>query len=208
MQHKPLIIFMGFLAFLSTLYGCAGLQKGPLTKNYFDLSNNRPVSSRNNITKGNALLVKELFINPAFDSHSFVYRIGKNRYTTDYYNEFISYPAKLITVKITETLCATRYFKSAQTNMKQNVGYRLSGKITRLYADFQDTNNPEAIIEIRLVLEKRTGHTFQTISGKTYLAKEHILSRKPAHLVSGWNTGLTKIVAQFISEFQNPDDHA
>ena len=42
--------------------------------------------------------------------HAFVYRINENGYQSDFYNEFVSYPARLITDKITESLYATAHF--------------------------------------------------------------------------------------------------
>ncbi len=204
-QPKISIVFIGLLFFLNAFYGCSGLKKEPLDKNYFDISINLTASNQSNINHGGTLLIKEFAINLAFDSHSFVYRIEKNEYLNDYYNEFISYPAKLITQKIEEGLCSSQYFRSAQTNMKQDIDFRLSGKITRLYGDYQEPDNPKAMIEIRMVLEKRADNTFKVITGKTYTAHENISSRKPAHLVSGWNAGLSKIVIQFINDFNPPD---
>jgi len=202
MHPKISIVLTGFLVILITFYGCAGLKKEPVQKSYFDLNIKVPVSSQNKICKGETLLVKEFYINPVFDSHSFVYRLGKNKYAIDYYNEFVSSPARLITKIIEGSLCASNLFTTIHTNMKQNISFRLSGKITRLYGDFQDPSNPRAVIEISMILEKKHGTAFQTISSKTYLAEENISSRNPSKLVSGWNTGLSKIVIRFISDFQ------
>jgi len=204
MQPKISIVLMGFLVILIIFYGCAGLKKEPVHKSYFDLAITLPVSSRNKICKGETLLVKKFDINPAFDSHSFVYRLGKNEYAIDYYNEFVSSPARLITEIIEGSLCASNLFTSLQTSMKQNISFRLSGKITRLYGDFQDPSNPRAVIEISMILGKKDGPAFQAISSKTYIAEENISSSDPSQLVSGWNTGLSKIVIQFIKDFQTP----
>ena len=204
MQPKTFIVLIGFLVILTIFYGCTGLQKQPVLKNYFGLDINLPGSDQNNISKGDALLVKKFYINPAFDSHSFVYRIEKNEYIIDYYNEFVSYPAKLISEIIEENLCISRHFTSIQTNTKQEIGFRLSGKITRLYGDFQDHSAPKAVIEIRMTLEKKNDTAFQAISSKTYLVEKNISSSDPSQLVSGWNIGLLKIVIQFISDFQTP----
>ncbi|MCD4721112.1 MAG: hypothetical protein K8S13_14830 [Desulfobacula sp.] len=204
MQPKKSIILVGIVICLNAFYGCAGLKKEPIEKKYFDLNINLPASNQNSISQGTALLVKEFFINSTFDSHSFVYRVGKNEYVTDYYNEFVSYPARLVTEKIEENLYASSLFTPALTNIKQDIDFRLSGKITNLYGDFQDTNDPKAIIEIRMALEKRVDKTFQVISEKTYRSEENISTHAPAHLVSGWNTGLLKIVTQFINDFQTP----
>lgn len=203
MQPKISIILIGLVILLSAFYGCAGLNKDPIEKNYFDLTINLAASDQNNISQGAVLLVKDFLIDSTFDSFSFVYRIGKNEYETDYYNEFISSPAKMITEKIEESLYKSSHFISAQTKMKQNIDFRLSGKITSLYGDFQDTNISKAIIEIRMILEKMTGNTFQIVFEKIYPAEENIPTHAPDHLVAGWNAGFSKIVTQFINDFKS-----
>ncbi|MBU1341426.1 MAG: hypothetical protein KKE44_03995, partial [Proteobacteria bacterium] len=152
-MKKNGIIFIGLVFFLNMLSGCSGLQKEPVIKNYFDLEIKLADSPSQKRGNNDTLIVKQFFITPEFDSYSFVYRMTKNEYITDFYNEFISYPAKLITEKITETLCSSSYFTPAPTSMKQDITYRLSGKITRLYGDFQNADDPKAIIEIRMTLE-------------------------------------------------------
>ncbi|CCK82019.1 ABC-type transport auxiliary lipoprotein family protein [Desulfobacula toluolica] len=196
-----LLVFLTVLTVISVFSGCAGIQTKPADKNYFELQITVPASAPNSFFIGDPLLVRTFCINPAFDSHSFVYLIEKNEYVTDYYNEFIYSPTRLITEKIAENLYNSNHFKPAPTDSRQDITYLLSGKITRLYGDFQATNDPSAIIEIRMILKKNTGKAFQVISSKTYLAQEPILSRNPAHLVFGWNKGLAKIMAQFISDF-------
>ncbi len=206
MRQNHSIVLTGLVAFLTVLTvilvfsGCAGIQTKPAEKNYFQLQSTVPAATPNSVSSGDPLLVKNFFINPSFDSHSFVYRIEKNEYITDYYNEFINSPTRLITEKIAENLYSSSRFTPAPTDRKQDIIYLLSGKITRLYGDFQATNAPKAVIEIRMILEKNTGKTFQVISNKTYLAEEPILSRKPAHLISGWNKGLVKIMTRFVSD--------
>jgi len=204
MLKKFSIALTGILLFLNIFYGCAGLKNEPVSKNYFNLNIKLPVSGQNSINKDSSLLVKEFFINPAFDSHSLVYQVGKNEFISDYYNEFISYPATLITEKISESLFASNHFTPSLTSMKQDSIYRLSGKITKLYGDFQDTNDPKAIIEIRMILEKKAGNTSKTVISKTYLFEEPIISHTPDHLISGWNAALAKIVILFISDYQTP----
>jgi len=199
MRQKIFFILTGFLFFLTALYGCTGLLKEPVGKNYFNLALNPPVSGRNDINQGQLLLVKEFSINPAFDSHSFIYRVGINEYENDYYNEFVNYPAKLITEKISEALYLSSHFTSGRMGMSQNISYRLSGKINRFYIDFQDSDRTRAVIEIRMILEKKQGHTFNTVSNQTYVAEEPVLSRKPPQMVSAWNTGLRNIMIQFLN---------
>ncbi len=219
MPTKKNIFLASVLIFLNLFWGCAGLEKEPVKKTYFDLSIPAPDSDlsgkmaketdneMDNSPRGEPILIKEFSINSAFDSHAFVYYTGKDRYTTDFFNEFITYPARLITEKISGYLFSTACFTPAFTGVQQEVNFRLSGKIIRLYADFQDPDHPKAVVEVRMILEKRTletgtGNTYQVILNKAYPAQEPMSSSQPAQLVAGWNKGLARIMAAFVRDFQ------
>ena len=203
MARKFSFFITGILIFIFLTLGCSGLQKEAVTKQYFDLTPNAPVSAKNSLTQGETLMVKAFSINSTFDSHAFIYQVGENEYRTDYYTEFISYPSKLITEKTSEALFGSPYFRPALTDEKKDIAFRLSGKITRLSGDFIDKNNAKAVIELLLILEKNTGSTFTPVLSNTYAADEPIPNTNPSSLVSGWNTGLSKILNQFITEFQH-----
>ena len=200
-NFSPLMAGILFLILLTL--GCSGLQKDPVIKQYFDLKPDVPVSLKNNPKQGETLIVKAFSINPTFDSYSFVYRIGENEYRTDYYSEFICYPSKLITERTSEALYGTTHFRPALTDDKKDTQYRLSGKITKLSGDFTDKNNTKAAIELMLILEKKDGSIFKPILSNTYTADVAIPDKNPSSLVSGWNKGLSKILNQFITEFQH-----
>ncbi len=193
----------GLFIFILFALGCSGLQKDAVVKQYFDLKPDIQLSPKSNPSQGETLMVKAFSINSAFDSHSFVYKVGDNEYTADYYSEFVNYPSKLITERTSETLYGSSYFRPALTDDKKDIAYRLSGKITRLSGDFTDKNNTKAAIELMLILEKKDGDTFKPVLSNTYTADEPIPDRNPSSLVSGWNTGLSKILNQFITEFQH-----
>jgi len=201
MRNIFTVIFIG-LAFLLSSSGCVSVQKDHVNKTYYDLDvqPTRPVNSTKE--ENHTLLVKELTISSSFDSHSFVYRMSRNEYSTDFYNEFVNYPAKIITEKISENLYDSGIFIPALTSLKRDIQYRLSGRINRLYGDFQDTSNSKSIIEIRILLERQSEKAgFQLILNKTYLATEPIVSHTPDHLVDGWNRGLGKILSEFMNDF-------
>jgi hypothetical protein len=193
----------GILILTALTPGCSNLQKEAVTKQYYDLSPQVPVPSKNCLLQGETLMVKTFVIDSTFDSHSFVYKIGENEYRTDYYNEFISYPSKLITEKTSEILYRSIYFKPVLTDTKKDITFRLSGTITRLSSDFTDRNNTRAVMEIVMVLEKNNGAAFIPVLSNTYTADEPIPDKAPSSLVSGWNVGLSKILVQFIKEFQH-----
>lgn len=203
MARKFSIAITALLILILLTYGCSGLQKEAVTKQYFDLSPQIPASLKDSLCKGETLIVKAFSINPAFDSHSFVYKVGENEYRTDYYTEFISYPSKLITERASEALFGSVHFRPALTDEKKDITYRLSGRINKLSGDFTDKKTTKAAIELMLILEKRTGSAFTPILSNTYFADETIPDKNPSSLVAGWNSGLSKIFMQFIKEFQN-----
>ena len=126
----------------------------------------------------------------------------KNLYQPDFYNEFITYPTRLITDQLKENLCASRYFAAPLVHSKKAIRYRLSGKITKLYGDFQTPESPKAVIEIRLILEKMESNAFTTFFNKTYKSDEPIALGDPKLLAQGWTTGLGKIILEFLSDFR------
>ncbi len=203
MRNIIIILFIGSAVLLS-FSGCVTVQKDHVNKTYYDLDvqNARPATTFKK--ESHTILVKELTIASSFDSHSFVYRMSKSEYSTDFYNEFVNYPAKIITEKITENLFGSGLFIPALTSLRRDIQYRLSGRINRLYGDFQDASDPKSIIEIRILLEQQSEKDgFQLISNKTYLANESIVSRTPDQLVDGWNRGLGKIISEFIEDFNS-----
>lgn len=180
--------------------GCSGLQKEHIQKRYFSLDISQGGTDKETAT-GKALLVKELLISPAFDSHAFTLKKGKNNFTTDYYNEFVSYPARLISDEITEELYRSSYFSQPLSDRKKSLDYRLSGKIIHLYGDIQTLSSPKAMIEIRLILEKKEASKFTPVLNKTYRADIPVAKLEPDQFISGWNTGLKKIMSDFMTDF-------
>ncbi|MCM2285130.1 MAG: hypothetical protein NDI81_10140 [Desulfobacula sp.] len=195
-------LMTGLLILAALGSGCSSLQKEAITKQYYNLSPQVPAPAKNGLFQGDTLMVKAFSINSAFDSYSFVYKVGENEYATDYYTEFISYPSKLITEKISEALFGSPYFRPALTDDKKDVAYRLSGTITRLSGDYTDKKNPKASMELMLILEKKTGAAFTPVLSNTYAVDEPIPDRNPSSLVSGWNAGLSEILDRFMAEFE------
>lgn len=191
-----------FLVFcFSFLFACSGLQKPSITKNYFDLNTHTQGPKKYGlIRQGRILMIKELSIASEFDSHSFVYRMDQYKYTTDFYNEFVAYPAGLITEKISEKLYHSEYFSPFSTHRQQDVSFRLFGKITALYGDMQNRKSPEAVMGIRFILEKKTGDTFSKVFARTYQVREILSSSEPEQLAAGWSKGLDTITSDFLND--------
>lgn len=180
------------------LTGCIDLKKKPIRKNYYDLTLKSPSPNASDTCTGATLLIKELGIATAFDSHSFIYRVGDDEYINDYYHEFISYPARLVTEKLTRYLCSTQHFTISGTSHKKPADYRLSGKILRIYGDFREKTSPKAVLEIQMRLEKRGQLKYAVALDKSFHADIALDSTRPEDLIAGWNKAMEQIVQQFM----------
>jgi cholesterol transport system auxiliary component len=198
--NKTIAGILGFLI----MAGCTPFKKDPPVKQFFDLRIEQVRTDEQihamSATAGQTLLVKELAISPTFDSHAFVYRTDTNTYQTDFYNEFITYPARLVTDRISEQLYATKFFSQPRTHLKKDIDFRLSGKITHLYGDFQHPQSPKAVVGARLSLEKKKNSEFSSAVSHSYRFEVPISSRQPGDLVAGWSIGLNKIVIAFLTD--------
>lgn len=201
------IRFIGILILICSGPGCSPLEKIPIKKNYYDLVLPGESTPHKNLHTGSPLLVKEFRIAPAFDSHSFIYRIDRNKYINDYYNEFVSYPARLITEEFSDRLYATPYFSTVTLPRKSGIRYRLSGKINRLYGDFQQHDRPKAVMALQLILEKQSDRLFEIVQSRIYTATVKLSSRKRKDLVSGWRKGLDDIISRFVADFSRTVPH-
>jgi hypothetical protein len=198
MNRRRLICRVGLFILFTAVLSCSPLERRPLEKKYYDLTISTPRVQDADRCKGSPILIREFQIAPQFDSHAFTYKMSEKEYATDYYTEFVSYPAKLITDKFSEQICGTPYFSSIRASRQLDIQYRLSGKITQLFGDFQSPGHPKAVMAIQLLLEKRETHTFSIVHSRTYEAVIDIPTAEHVELAAGWSSGFTDIFRQFM----------
>ena len=211
MMKKATIIIFTAIA----LFGCSGLEKKFPKRNLFVIEagsiKSEPYKSINSSkikeldkTGGKTgLIVRQFTILPEFDSNYFIYRISQNQYIYDYYNNFIISPSSIITDDIGRILYDSPYFKRVEPNESEDIKYRLWGSIIDLYGDMQNKNNPEAVMTIRLVLEKNIGIGFKSVINKVYPAKVIFAQGGAKGLVDAWGECLKRIMSNFYKDFIN-----
>ena len=74
-----------------------------------------PAGQRNR-SAGAPLVVKRLDISPEFSGAGFVYRVDQNRFTQDYYNNYMTSPARMISDVMLEALVDSPQFAPAPKN--------------------------------------------------------------------------------------------
>ena len=190
------------LIFLSLylLTGCSGIRNEFQEKNFYRIQATSHMAARNTSKTGKGLLVKRFSISPEFETNSFVYRLSPTRFTTDYYNSFLVSPARMITDVIQEDLWASPLFSPTPAHAMADVHFQLWGKVIDFYGDIQNTEKPQAIVTIRLILEKNRGDSFTPVINKTYGAQILLDAPDPGLLTDGLSKGIARILDAFYED--------
>ncbi len=198
MKTKSKWIFILLSLYIMT--GCAGVQNQFQKKKFYRIQSQSHRAVSNTHETGEGLLVKRFSISPEFETNSFVYRLTPTRFATDYYNNFIVSPARMITDVIQEDLWASTLFSPVPTHNLDDVRYQLSGKVIDFYGDLQGQEPPGAIVTFRLILEKNNGDGFTLVINKTYSAKILLDAPDPELLVDGLSIGIDQILNEFYTD--------
>jgi hypothetical protein len=174
---------------LTLLPGCFSLERNIGEKRLYSLEATTIPELTSTYSPLPTLLVKEFDIAPMYTSNSFLYRRGEFQFETDYYNEFIISPQRMITAAVKQALFDTRRFSAPLA--RKSADHRLQGCVIRLYGDFRQENRPLAVMEISLTLD--------AMEKKSFSKKMPIKNQTPGALIAGWNTLLEEIIREFIS---------
>lgn len=178
--------------------GCVTLERSYPEKRYFVIQAAEP--KRAGADNGQILSVANFHISPRFSDRSFVYRTSETEFETDFYNQFLSAPAVLITEETRKALGASpfKFIVGPASPLAPN--FVLEGSINALYGDFRNAGAPSAVLEIEFFLHRedpaRPGVVLQKVYRKSIPLKE----RSPQALAQGWSAALEAIVAEFVSD--------
>jgi hypothetical protein len=198
MINRLALFSMATLA-LMVVSGCFSLGRGTVEKQLYSLEARieKPGSAPSFPVP---IIVKEFEIAPMYTTNSFIYRIEAFRFETDYYNEFIIPPQRMITEAVKQALFDSKRF--APSGPGAPAAYRLSGKVIRLYGDFSNGKQPLAMMEIAIVLDPMGKNRLQPPVAKTFLRQLPISDLRPSSLVRGWNTQLNGIIKEFMADLE------
>jgi uncharacterized lipoprotein YmbA len=185
------------------LTGC-GIKNDYTKKQMFRLyaDANAPADQTNRAT-GAPLVVKRLDISPEFGGAGFVYQVGQSRFTQDYYNNYMTSPARMISDVMFEALVKSPQFAPAPTNRVPANVYQLWGKITSLYCDRRNASHVSAVVTMALNLDRLNKDGFTKVLSKTY-SRQLPLGKdtSPQGYVKALNRGLAEIVNEILSDYQ------
>lgn len=196
-------VVMGGLMLLMGLFpaGCSGIVRDFPEQNLFTISAPRASKELTGTFKdGSGLLMRQIDISPEFESSFFVYKVSDNRFTNDYYNKFMVSPARMISDAVRETLYGSVFFRPVPVSEPALIHFRLQGKITHLYADITNPEQPRAVMALRLILEQQADTGFIPVINRVYRSLMAVPPASPADLARAWNQCLEIILADFLTD--------
>ena len=180
--------------------GCVTLERSyPADQRYFmiEAQDGKSLSSEGT----HILSVQNLYISPRYADRNFIYRTSETEYETDFYNQFLSEPATMISEEVRQALAATRLFKIVLgPSNSQPANYLLEGSVNVLYGDFRNLRAPAAVMEIEFLLHNENPTQNEIVMQKRYRRSVPLSERTPEALVKGWNQALTEIISMFVSD--------
>ncbi len=125
-----------------------------------------------------------------YDNRALVYKIGPDQYESDFYNEFLAPPARLLVDLVTQYLEAhnakARVVKSPGLTLAD---FGLETYLEKLYGDYT-VDPPQAVIEVRFTLNDLRGSSGKVLWERTYRRAQPFSGKNPAALVAAFNLGL------------------
>lgn len=197
------VVITCMLAAVAFLAGC-GIKNDYTKKQMFrlDAGGNDP-AGQSNRSAGAPLMVKRLDISPEFNGAGFVYRVGENRFTQDYYNTYMTPPARMISDVMLEALVDSPEFAPAPNNRIPDDIFQLWGKITALYCDRRNASHVSAVVTMALNLDLLNKEGFTKILAKTYSSQIPLgEDTGPSAYIQALNCGLAEIVENILSDFK------
>lgn len=197
------VIITGIFTAAAMLAGC-GIKNDYTKKQMFRLhANGNTSTEQDSRSTGSPLVVKRLDISPEFDGAGFVYRVGENRFTQDYYNNYMSSPARMISDVMLEALVDSPQFTPAPSNRIPDDIFQLWGKITALYCDRRNASHVSAVVTMALNLDRLNKEGFIPVLAKTYSSQIPLgTDTGPSAYIQAINRGLAKIVKDILSDFK------
>jgi len=169
-------------------------------KGNFTINPPSPTGSSKPDSAPECIQIDPVSVAPPYGQQSFVYRVGDNQFQTDYYNQFISPPNRLLTGATVEGLArrssATTVLEPSST---AGCALRLEVHITDLYADLRPGRNL-AIIRARFMLLRDTPGTTTVLGDWSLESAEPLLSPDPPDIAAAYGRGYSAILSRLAKQ--------
>lgn len=148
-----------------------------------------------------AIRISRLRVNPPSNSRHFLYRMDEVTFASDYHNEFVAPPERLLGAALVDEMLATGPFASViEPGGTADAALRLETTVSELHGDFRDLEAPKAVIRARFVLLIDEPATTRQIGEWILHRNETIPTAAPGDLAGGWSRAWRSMVAELNGE--------
>ena len=144
---------------------------------------------------------------PECETRQLVISRAANRFTPDYYNQFIASPAQIIAHQTRLYFAAAGLAIIPTNNSKLRPTHRIEATLNALHADLREAGQAAAVLEIRIqLLDSRNHLLFE----KTYAARQAAANNHAESIIAAHNKALAGILARQAADlapFLNPGAH-
>jgi cholesterol transport system auxiliary component len=143
---------------------------------------------------GQTLRLSPLRILPPFNRSAFIYRYDAVRFEADHYNQFLSPPDQLLYSELQRWLAASGLFARVlgRGEGRYEEDLLLEGLVTALYGDYQNHNEPRAVMAIDFALYG--GARPALLWRRSYRRELPLAESTAAALAISWQQGLAQIL--------------
>jgi cholesterol transport system auxiliary component len=172
---------------------CAGaLERRPPEKQRFVFAPPPPHSGP--VAGAGVLRVGRVRISPLFENMGFAYRVGNDRYESDFYNEFFAPPSQMLRETLVDWLGDARLFVSVGIGAAPPPDWLLEADVRSLYGDRRDPQTPQAVLAAVFRLLDARGSQLQLVLERSYDEREPATDGSPRALVDAWNRALGRVL--------------
>ena len=188
----------GFLPLLLSAGGLFGCAQDLPQRQYYILQAQRSSGEGGAGPAAPAVLLVEPFrVDAAFAGRQLVYRVSEFGYETDYYHQFLTPPATMLSERTRDWFANSGLFQQVVApGGPAPATHTLTGHVVALYGDFAHPTAATAVLEIRFSLLRAGGAGETTLFSKTYQARNSVTARAADAVVAALNQDLVQILTQ------------
>ena len=184
---------MIFFVVMFCAFSCAP-KKPPIERNHYILELSR-AQTESLVMIPASLSVRDFSVSPGYQGKELIYKVGKGKAVSDFYNHFFILPGPMIAQLTRSWIKQAGLFQSViPMSSRKNADYILEGAVSRVYADFQDRTNPSAVLKINFLLLKDTGFDYEIAFQREYISRTSMTDPSAGSMVGALNNCLSDIL--------------